>query len=127
MLGRLEMDVDACIAAYVELMKSIFSQKTGWFPINILGKTRARFDSSKLEGAIKEVISRNGGSADDLFNDGFDRGCKVSVIIRDSLGRANAISASYAPRRPRPPELGVFEATIFLERATLRLPSPKLR
>jgi hypothetical protein len=32
MLGRLEMDVDACILAYTELMKSVFSEKTNNVP-----------------------------------------------------------------------------------------------
>lgn len=32
MLGRLEMDVDDCIEAYRDLMKSIFSEKLAAFP-----------------------------------------------------------------------------------------------
>lgn len=71
------MDIDACIAAYMELMKSIFDKKLSRFRINIRGKTQARFDSSKLEYAIKKVITSSGISASDLFNDGVDRGCKV--------------------------------------------------
>ncbi len=77
MLGRLQMDVDACITAYTGLMRSIFEEKTSWLPFTFRGKTKARFDSSKLEDAINSVITSSGNSVKDLFNDGADRGCKV--------------------------------------------------
>jgi len=79
MLGRLQMDVDTCITAYTELMKSIFEEKSSWLPFTLGGKTQARFDSSKLEDAINKVITSSGNSVNDLFNDGVDRGCKVFV------------------------------------------------
>lgn len=77
MLGRLQMDFDACITAYTDLMKLIFKEQSNLLPITLSGKTQARFDSSKLENAINSVITSSGNSVNDLFNDGFDRGCKV--------------------------------------------------
>jgi hypothetical protein len=77
MLGRLEMDVDECIAAYTGLLKTVFETKSSWFPAGWTGKTKARFDSTKLETAIKEVITSQGAKESDLFNDGVERGCRV--------------------------------------------------
>ena len=54
MFGRLEMD--ACIAAYSELMK-------------------ARFDSAKLRSAVNDVMASSGTPLTDAFNDGQARGC----------------------------------------------------
>lgn len=79
MLGRLAMDVDECISAYVELMKTVFEAKSSSFPISFFGQTKARFDSSKLKAAIVKVITRHGACETDLFNDGKERGCKVLV------------------------------------------------
>ena len=44
MLGRLEMDVDECIAAYNELAAAVFGEKISRVPVNIKGKIRPRFD-----------------------------------------------------------------------------------
>ena len=77
MLGRLEMDVDECIAAYTRLMKTVFEKKSSLLPADWAGKTKARFDSTKLETAIKEVITSQGAKETDLFNDGVERGCRV--------------------------------------------------
>jgi hypothetical protein len=77
MLGRLEMDVDACIAAYSELMKAVFKEKSRQLPVSWTGKVKARFDSKKLKGAVEDVISGNGASPTDAFNDGKDRGCRT--------------------------------------------------
>jgi hypothetical protein len=38
MLGRLEMDVDECIAAYSDLAASVFGEKGSRLPFNIKGK-----------------------------------------------------------------------------------------
>jgi hypothetical protein len=77
MLGRLEMDVDECITAYTKLIKSVFETKIRWSPAGWTGKINARFDATKLETAIKEVINRQGMKEADLFNDGVERGCRV--------------------------------------------------
>jgi hypothetical protein len=75
MLGRLEMEVDACIAAYSELMKAVFKEKSSWLPISRSGKVKARFDSAKLRSAVNDVVASSGASPTDAFNDGNERGC----------------------------------------------------
>lgn len=77
MLGRLEMDVDECIEAYTELMKTVFSGKSSRLPIDLKGKVKARFDSTKLRSAILSVMVKRGFSETDRFNDGVARGCRV--------------------------------------------------
>lgn len=78
MLGRLEMDVDECIAAYVELMEQIFQKefKRKLFS-GIFGSMRGRYDAKLLEKAISKVITEHGAKPTDLFNDGVERRCKV--------------------------------------------------
>jgi hypothetical protein len=77
MLGRLEMDVDECIAAYTNLMKIIFEEKTSFMPITLRGDIRPQFDSAKLESAIKKVVTSHGAKETDLFNDGVERSCRT--------------------------------------------------
>jgi hypothetical protein len=75
MLGRLEMDVDACIAAYSELMKAVFEEPSSWLPVSWRGNVKARFDSAKLRSAVNDVVASSGASLTDAFNDGQARGC----------------------------------------------------
>ena len=76
MLARLEMDVDECIEAYRDLMKSIFEKKKSLFSVGLTGKIKARFSSKALETAIKQVISsREGVSVNDPFE--MPQNCKV--------------------------------------------------
>jgi hypothetical protein len=77
MLGRLEMDADQCIAAYSELTATVFGDKLRSIPVNFKGNIKARFDSAKLESAVRKVIRDSGVSEDALFNDGAERGCKT--------------------------------------------------
>ncbi|KAI9763277.1 MAG: hypothetical protein M1839_006524, partial [Geoglossum umbratile] len=88
MLGRLEMDVDDCISAYTNLMKTVFEEKSSWLPVGWTGKTKARFDSKRLKSAIEEVISSNGAFMVDLFNDGKFRGCRtfVCTVAKETTG-----------------------------------------
>lgn len=79
MLGRLGMDVDECIEAYVELIKTIFEQKLNSLPVGGTGKIKSRFDSGKLKDAIMAVAARHGASGAELFNNGQERGTKVFV------------------------------------------------
>jgi hypothetical protein len=77
MLGRLEMDVDTCIAKYTELMQAVFKEESSRLPFSKSGKVKARFDSAKLRGAIEDVIASSGASLTDAFNDGKKRGCNT--------------------------------------------------
>ncbi|OGM47679.1 putative kinesin [Aspergillus bombycis] len=78
MLGRLEMSVDECIDTYVKLISTVFEKKSRW-PVNLSGNVRSRFDATKLESAIKDVVTSHGAKETDLFNDGCERGCRVFV------------------------------------------------
>ncbi len=77
MLGRLEMDVDECIAAYSDLAAAVFGEKLRSIPVNMKGKVKPRFDSVKLESAIRKVVTQNGASETDLLNDETERGCRT--------------------------------------------------
>jgi hypothetical protein len=77
MLGRLEMDVDACIASYSELMKAVFEEKSSRLPVGWTGKVKARFDSVKLKCAVDEMVNNTGASAMDAFNDSKNCGCRT--------------------------------------------------
>jgi len=77
MLGRLEMDVDECIAAYVKLMATVFEKRYNTLPVNWFWNIQPLFDSEKLRVAVEEVVKSCGRSPDDLFDDGTERGCKV--------------------------------------------------
>lgn len=77
MLGRLEMDVDACTASYSKLMKKVFEARSSRLQVNWRGKIKAGFDSAKLETAIKDVISSTDASPTDAFNGGDNRRCRT--------------------------------------------------
>lgn len=77
MLGRLEMDVDVCINAYSDLAKEVFGKKASLIPFSFKGKVKSRFDSAKLERAVREVIKQSGASEDDSFNNSTERGCRT--------------------------------------------------
>jgi DNA transposition AAA+ family ATPase len=64
MLGRLEMDMDACIAAYSELMKAVFKERPSWLPVSRSRKVKARFDSAKLRSSVNDVVASSGASPD---------------------------------------------------------------
>ncbi|KAH0551380.1 hypothetical protein GP486_007405, partial [Trichoglossum hirsutum] len=88
MLGRLEMDVDNCISAYISLIKTVFEEKSSWLPVGWVGKIKAQFDSKSLKSAIEEVIRSKGASTADLFNDGKLRGCRtfVCAVAKETAG-----------------------------------------
>ena len=75
MLGRLEMDVDHCIDAYLKLAGEVFSEKS--LPVDWLGRVKSKFDSKKLKDAIYKIVRKGGASGDEPFNDGKERGCKT--------------------------------------------------
>ena len=79
MLGRLEMDVDECIAAYNTLSAEVFPKPQRRFPISFSAKIASRFDKAKLKVAILEIMHSRKLEPDALLNDGQDRGCKTYV------------------------------------------------
>ncbi|KGO50821.1 Acyl transferase/acyl hydrolase/lysophospholipase [Penicillium expansum] len=79
MLGRLEMDVDECITAYVDLMRTVFENASNFLPFSFTGKIKPKFNSGKLRDAITKVVERHDGSKTGLLNDRKEGGCKVFV------------------------------------------------
>ncbi|KLJ13097.1 hypothetical protein EMPG_11945 [Blastomyces silverae] len=82
MLGRLEMTVDECIAAYSDLAEAVFSEKR-ILPFTFKGQVKSRFNSARLESAIKQAVAESGASETDLLNDGTERGCQTFVCSID--------------------------------------------
>ena len=76
MLGRLEMDVDECISAYIDLMKDVFEEKSR-FPVGWSGRAQPQFDSKKLKGAIERAVVQNGYSTTEKLNKGESSGCRT--------------------------------------------------
>jgi hypothetical protein len=56
---------------------AIVGEKLSSIPVNVKGNVKARFDSAKLESAIRKVVKDSGASSEDLFNDGAERGCRT--------------------------------------------------
>ncbi|KAF2843954.1 hypothetical protein T440DRAFT_73576 [Plenodomus tracheiphilus IPT5] len=108
MLGWLEMDVDLCITAYSDLMKAVFAEKLSWFPFGWRGNVKARFDLTKLKSAVEGVISSNGASPADAFNDGGKRGCRtfVCATAKETIGSTRLRSYSL-------PDEGDVAATVL--------------
>ncbi|KAJ5316420.1 hypothetical protein N7476_006727 [Penicillium atrosanguineum] len=79
MLGRLEMGIDECIAAYSELMHLIFGQKMNNLPVDWAGNIRAQYDSTKLKHAIEHVIEGAGVAPDAPMNNGQTRRCRAFI------------------------------------------------
>lgn len=79
MLGRLEMTVDQCIAAYIRLMDMVFDQKyKKVLPFKMRnGRVKPRYKTEKLEQAIKEVIRGAGKTSDDRFRGAKESACKT--------------------------------------------------
>ncbi|KAF2143150.1 uncharacterized protein K452DRAFT_225410 [Aplosporella prunicola CBS 121167] len=113
MLGRLEMEVDECIQSYVDLMGKVFHKGRVWnpFSITLAGNRRARFDSRKLEEAIRAVILKQNINPDEPFNDGKVRGCRVFVCTTSKryTNTATTILRSYDP----PEDVLTFYPTII--------------
>lgn len=75
MLGRLQMSIDECIDAYLQLSDRIFRKKR--HRLTIKGKIQGQFDSEELERAVKEIITKRGLQEDALLKDESDAACKV--------------------------------------------------
>jgi len=103
MLGRLEMDVDECIIAYSELAEAVFGGKLSSCLFNVKGKVKARFDSAKLEKAIRKVV-QSSASETAFFNNGTERGCRTFVCTVDRNTKDIVYLRSYGlPHEPNIP------------------------
>ena len=79
MLGRLEMSIDQCIEAYIEMMDVIFDPKDRRrLPFKIRnGKVQPKYKTKHIEQAIKQVITKAGCTSDDRFRGTKESACKT--------------------------------------------------
>jgi hypothetical protein len=77
MLGRLEMSVQECIAAYTEMMRQVFEKRANRSIIGVLGRVKPRFSSKVLENAIARILKARGIPLDEKFQNGQKPRCKV--------------------------------------------------
>jgi hypothetical protein len=75
MLGRLRMDIDDCINAYVDLSDRIFKKRR--HRVTIKGAVQGRFDTEELERVVKDIVVQSGLSEDALFRNEDDIQCKA--------------------------------------------------
>lgn len=79
MLGRLQMDIDSCIRAYLQISDSIFRKERHRFSIN--GNVQGRFSAEVLEQEIRKIIAECKLDENALFKDPeVPPHCKVSVL-----------------------------------------------
>lgn len=76
MLGRLEVDVDECIAIYLKLIGTLFKKKSS-FSIGLRGNLKGKFSSRSLKEAINQVACNRGLSKTEYFNDEVQRKYRV--------------------------------------------------
>lgn len=81
MLGRLQMDIDTCILAYIRLFDRVFKKKR--HRVTIRGNIQDRFDTEEPEKAIKEIVVQQSGSENTLLRDG--DGQKVPCKMQDGI------------------------------------------
>nr|KAK5444074.1 hypothetical protein LTR18_005335 [Exophiala xenobiotica] len=93
MLGRLEMTIGECIDAYLSLSDRIFQKKA--HRVNIQGKIQGRFDSKKLEEAVKEVVRKRKLPEDTLLKSTGDGACRVFVCATSKVTSETVCLTSY--------------------------------
>ncbi|KAG9235350.1 acyl transferase/acyl hydrolase/lysophospholipase [Amylocarpus encephaloides] len=116
------MDVEECITAYSDLAEAVFSQKTSRLPFNLKGKVKEKFDSSKLENAIREMIKKTRFSETELLNDETERECRTFVCTVDQNTKSIVRLRSYTlpdessiPATMCQAALAISAATTFFE------------
>ncbi|THX40566.1 FabD/lysophospholipase-like protein [Aureobasidium pullulans] len=122
MLGRLEMDVDECIKAYSELMANVFGMQLSKIPMNWKGKVKPRFDSKKLEEAIKQVIRQSEVPEDALLDDGVERGCRSFVCTIDCDTKTMVRLRSYSLPDEENVPASICQAALATSAATAFFP-----
>ena len=73
MLGRLQMSVAEAIEDYGTLTRKVFSDA------RLIGGD-GKFKASNLEDAIKEIVKKKAGRADELMMDPRPNACKTYVV-----------------------------------------------
>ncbi|KAF2156372.1 FabD/lysophospholipase-like protein [Myriangium duriaei CBS 260.36] len=88
MLGRLKMDVDESIEAYLKFAKECFSgvsnRASGSSRFRMHRKVKPKLDSTRLNNAVASLIKDRGLYEHTLLNDGGMRGCRTFVCTIDN-------------------------------------------
>ena len=69
------MNVDDCIAAYINLSEKIFTQL--YHRITWKGQIQGRFDHKALEDGVKALLVQQGLGEDALLRDSSPSACKM--------------------------------------------------
>jgi hypothetical protein len=70
MLGRLEMQIDACIEAFIKISELVFQKPQ-------IEATRAKFDAKELERAVQDLLVAQGQDVNALLWSEENTRCKV--------------------------------------------------
>jgi patatin-like phospholipase/acyl hydrolase len=85
MLGRLKMDVEDCIAAYLQISRDVFQPKKKRFDIfgraSAALKVRERFDSKELKKRIQTIVVQAGETGEAKLKIENAPKCRVYVSI----------------------------------------------
>ncbi|CAE6475491.1 unnamed protein product [Rhizoctonia solani] len=92
MLGRLRMSIDDAITSYLQLMKSVFSDRK----YTIKGDTGA-FKSTVLEKELKAIIHREVGNENEMMMEGKDSEdtCKVVVYAMSAYNATSGLPVAF--------------------------------
>ncbi|KAM6530017.1 hypothetical protein FALCPG4_008140 [Fusarium falciforme] len=118
MLGRQEMDVAECIAAYCNLSESVFKVKKHWSSITLRGDIQPRFDSQKLRAAVEAVLNDKNLPPTTLFNDKVERGCKVFVCATSARSATTRRLRSYDTTKEPSSNATILEVAIATSAAS---------
>ncbi|RAO73453.1 uncharacterized protein BHQ10_009465 [Talaromyces amestolkiae] len=118
MLGRLEMDVDECIKAYVKLMERVFKDKLRMVPLGWKLEIKSKFNQNELKAAILDVLTEHDVDENTLFNDGKDRKCRVFVCAAAKATTGITRLRSYKLRGVANIDATICEAALATSAAT---------
>ncbi|KAI9893041.1 MAG: hypothetical protein M1814_000925 [Vezdaea aestivalis] len=97
MLGRLEMDIDECIEAYVALSDRVFRKKQHRIKMN--GQVQGRFDTAELEQSIRDMMKQKTSTGEDTLLKGPEgQKCKIFVCAMSKETADTVLFTSYPSR-----------------------------
>jgi len=115
MLGRLKMDVDDCITAYLQISRDVFQPKKRKF--NLLGRARAalkvrgRFDSEALKKGIQTIVRKAGEPGEAKLKIEDEPKCRVFVCAtRGEMGMHTVLLRSYESKKVKEVDCTIWEA-----------------
>ncbi|PMD33055.1 phospholipase, patatin family protein [Hyaloscypha variabilis F] len=115
MLGRLKMDIDECITAYLEISRDVFQPKKKRY--NVFGrasdaiKVRGRFDSEALKSGIQKIVVRAGEDRNAKLRIENEPKCRVFVCaIHGEMGMHTSLLRGYESKQVQEDDCTIWEA-----------------